>query len=942
MTRRDAPPSDITVTLRCNNRCVFCAGPTLRHLQLGDLSELRSRLEQIRAHGERVVLTGGEVTILPDPPGLVALCRELGFSQIALITNGRMLARPGLAEALVDAGLTEVCVSVYDLRDEVHDALTREPGSLRETLAGLERMLALAAGGADLAVRVGTVVCAANHDGVAPLLRRMAPQGVRGFLLFDVVLSARYDEPLEHARVTALARELAADPLLASCDLLWRGFPLCLLHGLPGVFAEPHDVDTTVVEDDKLQAYFDEFHANFVRAEACGACTEAQRCHGLQRRYRDRHGDGHLRPIQATAAELARFGPERDPGRLALTPTTACQLRCDYCLVELGRRHAEPEVLDRAVDLLLSSDRDELELQFFGGEPLLRRAEVERTMQRAQRLAGERGKRVRFTITTNGLLLDESFLAFLQRFESRVLFSMDGDPEVQARHRPPGGRGDAAEAAAAVERSLAALVRSGVPYFVNVVVTADAAGELPRRVAYLVEQGVETVQCCYAMGPGWDAVAGELFCDGLRRTAALADGLARQGRQLRIQNLGSRAEPTVLSNDLLVDVDGTLYSDAALFCEKALPGLRGPYRLGSVLELEAFDGLRRTRAENLAILRETYPEGDPVREVLEQQLALGRAVQRTLDELAARPRRRAVRDRNPLLQTVIQRSVPEQAALMRKLPGVLKLPLLLLENPCAYDCIFCRAKPLPPSPLDEVRRWLAGNRQAGLTRLGLVGNEPLLHPELDAILEAARAEGFVEFQALTTAAPLADPDRCRALVEAGVTSLALPLYAADPAIHDSITRAPGSHAHTLRALENLAELGAEVFVHANLMRQNLDDAAALQALVEGELGLSLCFVPVRPKDANRPYEELAPRYDEIVERAGIHGLVAFPLCLAAQLQDPAIADAAIVADVLKVYLLDQPFVKPPRCDGCALRDRCTGTFQAYLDLHGDGELRPRS
>ncbi len=938
---------DLTVTLQCNNRCVFCAGPTLRHLRLGDLAGLDERLRQIRAQGDRVVLSGGEVTTLPDPAALVARCRALGFRHVALISNGRRLADPALAEALVDAGLREACISVYDLRDEVHDALTRTPGSLRETLAGLRRLLALARGGAPLAVRVGIAVGAANHDGVAPLVRALASEGVRHITLFDVVLSERYDEVLDHAVVRALARELAGDPGLRGCELLWRGFPLCVLAGLDGVRAEPHDVDSVVVDDAALQAYHDEFRAHFVRAEACATCREADRCPGVQRRYRDRLGEAHLRPLRTSAAGLARFGPEREPGRLEVMPTTGCQLRCRYCLVDLRPRgghprHSPPEVLDRAVDLLLTSARDELELQFFGGEPLLRRAEVERTIERAHRLAGERGKRIRFTVTTNGLLLDEEFLRFLQSFDARVLFSMDGDRRAQARHRPPSGRGDAAASAAEVERALDRLVRSGVPHFVNIVVTPEAAGELPARVAALAERGVETVQCCYAMGPGWDDEARDRFCDGLRRAVALADRLASRGRTLRIQNLGSAVEPAMLSGDMLVDTDGVLYGDAAIFCEKALPGLRGPYRIGSVFELESFDGLRRSRARNLELLREAYPEGSAPRRIVEQQLALGHAVQRTLDALEAERGAAdtpAPRDHNPLT-AVLRGSLARQARLIARRPEVLPLPLLHLQNPCAYDCVFCLAKPLPPTPLAQVERWLAGNREARRQRLGLVGNEPLLHPDLDAILAAARATGFTRFEALTTAAPLADADRAAALVDAGLGAVALPLYAADAAIHDALTGVAGSHAEALRAIEHLTRLGVDVFVHANLMRPNLAAAPALLRFVEEQLGLPICLIPVRPKAAHRPYHELAPRYDEIVDRDGLHGLVGFPLCVAARVQRPAVPDAAIIADVLKVYVLDQPFLKPPRCRDCTRRARCSGTFQAYLDRRGDGELRP--
>jgi len=301
-----------------------------------------------------------------------------------------------------------------------------------------------------------------------------------------------------------------------------------------------------------------------------------------------------------------------------------------------------------------------------------------------------------------------------------------------------------------------------------------------------------------------------------------------------------------------------------------------------------------------------------------------------------------VKDPNPLLQAVLKRSLPAQAQLMQRRPGLLKFPLLLLENPCAYDCLFCRAKPLVPSSLDAVTRWLAGNDTAGLDRLGLVGNEPLLHPDIDAIIVEARRWGFRHFSALTAAAPLAEPGRAGELVRAGVDSYAIPLYAADATTHDTITQVPGSHRQAVRAIENLAQLGAEVQIHTNLVRQNLPALTELERFVRGEWGLTFCSIPVRPKDANRPYSDLVPRYRDISRLEGVRSLVAFPLCIARQVQQPALADAAIIADVLKIYVLDQPFYKPAVCGDCGERERCAGTFEAYVELYGDGELSPNS
>jgi hypothetical protein len=395
------------------------------------------------------------------------------------------------------------------------------------------------------------------------------------------------------------------------------------------------------------------------------------------------------------------------------------------------------------------------------------------------------------------------------------------------------------------------------------------------------------------------------------------------------------------------------------------PNLRGPFRIGHVDDLRSFDGLRRTRERNLVDLRRAYPDRDSApRRILEEQLRFGRRIQATLDELSvpgradrcrsSRPPNRPVQgrgeqvegaerlgfDENPLQRTVLRRGLAHQAKVMKRRPDILSLPILMLENACYHDCLFCLSKPLPPTALDEVCQWLSDNRALRLERLGVAGNEPLAHPQIDSIVAEAAAVGFSRIEVLTSGVPVADPARAKQLFAAGVRGYAIPLYSVDPAVHDEITQCSGSHAATVRGIENLLDLGASVHVHANLLRHNLDGASELADLVEGQWHLPLCFIPVRPKAANLPYERLAPRYDEIATRVDVSCLVGFPLCVAERVQQPPIPSGDILSDVLKLYVLDQPFVKPPKCARCRWRKRCSGTFQAYLDRYGDDELRP--
>ncbi|MDR1805572.1 MAG: thioether cross-link-forming SCIFF peptide maturase [Clostridium sp.] len=126
-----------------------------------------------------------------------------------------------------------------------------------------------------------------------------------------------------------------------------------------------------------------------------------------------------------------------------------CNLRCEYCFAAqgdfgTGRKLMPPNVARAAVDFLVahSGGRRNLELDFFGGEPLMNWQVVKDTVTYARGLAEKNGKKFRFTITTNGLLLDEEKIAFINREMGNVVLSLDGRREIHDAMRPtPNGRG---------------------------------------------------------------------------------------------------------------------------------------------------------------------------------------------------------------------------------------------------------------------------------------------------------------------------------------------------------------------------------------------------------------------------------------------------------------------------------------------------------------------
>lgn len=127
---------------------------------------------------------------------------------------------------------------------------------------------------------------------------------------------------------------------------------------------------------------------------------------------------------------------------LCLNVAHACNMKCGYCFAQQGDFGMKPSLMSydvgkKAFDFLIHHSRQvkNLEVDFFGGEPLLNFEVVKRLVLYGRKLEESTGKHFNFTLTTNSLLLDEAVSDFLIEHDIAVILSLDGRPETNDRHR---------------------------------------------------------------------------------------------------------------------------------------------------------------------------------------------------------------------------------------------------------------------------------------------------------------------------------------------------------------------------------------------------------------------------------------------------------------------------------------------------------------------------
>jgi len=272
----------INVTYECINDCEFCAvsNRVRRPIPWPRLQEM---LRSHRASGiEHLDIDGGEPTLHPHLLDALRLARELGYREVNVTTNGRRLADPEAARALLDTGVTSVLVSLHGDVPEVHDMITNRPGSFQETLEGLRNLVRGRGPSLDLGVNV--TVCRANVDRLDALVDLVRREGVDkvNLQMLTPFGSARREVLPDERHAAAAIREVLKRHG-ASMRLFVVNAPFCLFPGYERFLAG--DVGkigrSMIFVTEEEVNLFEYLSARRVRREPCRACPYAPACDGF-------------------------------------------------------------------------------------------------------------------------------------------------------------------------------------------------------------------------------------------------------------------------------------------------------------------------------------------------------------------------------------------------------------------------------------------------------------------------------------------------------------------------------------------------------------------------------------------------------------------------------------------------------------------------------------
>ncbi len=261
----------------------------------------------------------------------------------------------------------------------------------------------------------------------------------------------------------------------------------------------------------------------------------------------------------------------------------------------------------------------------------------------------------------------------------------------------------------------------------------------------------------------------------------------------------------------------------------------------------------------------------------------------------------------------------------------------------------------------EIKAILARARKTGVTAAVFTGGEPTLHPGLLDAVRAARAMGYESVQVQTNGRRFAYYEYCAALKEAGVTEMGPSMHGSTAAIHEGLTKAPGSFKEVVKGILNCKKLGMYVLTNSVITSANYKDLPELARLLVYLKVDQFQFAFVHMVGtAWKNREWLTPRKTDILPYlhkaldVGIKSGVpcyteAIPFCLmkgyercvAEQvIPEGPVADAGLYIESYGDYRRNEGKAKRPACRPCRWFAVCEGPWREYPELYGWDEFKP--
>ena len=288
----------------CNNDCIMCSTKPKANNHSDRLSEeIEKDLILGKKSGyERVEFTGGEVTIRPDILTLIKKAKNLGYREVAISTNGRMLSYKTFCEKAITDGLNRITFTLSAHNSKLGEAVSRTPKAFEQTIQGIKNVLTYPA----VDVSVNTVPIKINYLYLLETGKLISSLGVKAWNILDLIPDGYGKDFYNILSVKMTDLSVAVNNLSSIINkfnlITFFDYPLCLFdqkfrnsshvnfitaRGRIGIEKQVGYKPERFKESDKN--FYEDIHKE--RIKVCKNCKFSKFCGGVWKDYVDLYGE---------------------------------------------------------------------------------------------------------------------------------------------------------------------------------------------------------------------------------------------------------------------------------------------------------------------------------------------------------------------------------------------------------------------------------------------------------------------------------------------------------------------------------------------------------------------------------------------------------------------------------------------------------------------------
>ncbi len=305
-----------------------------------------------------------------------------------------------------------------------------------------------------------------------------------------------------------------------------------------------------------------------------------------------------------------------DRNNLQLMITRRCQLDCDYCPIIKKDIDMDEETLFRAIDMVFTSSREDIRLDFTGGEPLLRFDLVKKGVEYAKIQAFKKRKSVSFYMVTNLIALTDEIADFIAGEDFFLELSVDGEEGFHNRYKL--SKNKELNPYRVTISGLKKIFSRKIDNYAVMVVGPATAKYVYKNFRHLLKLGFRNIGINYALCSFWKEAPRRDF---FRQTDKIIKNLFPyiKSGNIRLSNFGSRSEPAVLNNEVLVNCDGKVHFLTDWLFEKTTGS-----RIPALGRIDDFGSLNEvTLPKSLNLLRMMDYHNQRQREIILNNIEMG-------------------------------------------------------------------------------------------------------------------------------------------------------------------------------------------------------------------------------------------------------------------------------------------------------------------------------